>query len=946
MSQPTNPAHLPTGSGTLHERDREVAMLDQAIVDAKSGEARLVLVEGAAGIGKSRLLLEARTLGQRAGFNVVTARGNEFEREYPFGVVRQLVGSVGLSSDATGDRVIDAEAERADQLLRSVDEGGSETTSFAVLDTLYWNTARTAEEAPLMIAVDDLQWSDRPSLNFFAYLARRMESLPIIIVATLRPAESSADAASVRELMSDPSRVSVAPKPLGAASLGQMTLERLGAEADPDFALELERITGGNPLLVDELLKELFAEKVMPVESSVDMLRKLGPRAASRSVLLRLARLDSDCTLVARAFSILGETTSTATIAEFTELSQDAVGAAIARNSQAEIFRPDTPIGFVHPLVREAVYSDIPPGERELLHLRAARVLEEGGASSEKVAAQLIHVSPRGDDWVLAKLRHAGGIAMSKGGISSAIFYLLRALDEPSDSAARGEVLRDLGIAEALANRSEGADHLLEAYELLKDPLQRGFIAVINVRLLGLAHRNDEAVDLAERTLAELGPEHEAMRRRIQNSMQSISLMDPAVRPFSELAPLLDNPVSAGDSLEARMDDGAACYGKMLRNDPASECVPIALRAIEDGQLYKFDNAGFPLIGVYVTLAVADDDRVIEVCDRSLAAAADGGALYVPAVARGFKGWALTMRGDIQGAFEMLELSRSDIEQFDLLLGYTQISAMLTLAGVERGTLEQAESDLSRGEPYLQPGVQRIVWLGAKLALRVEQGRNQEAFETAELIENAGMDEMIQNPGWLPWRSLKAEALDGLGRTEEALVLAEEEVAAARRWGAPRALGRALRVLGQLKRADGIPDLEEALELLESSSARLEYGWTLAAMGTTLRHARKQVEAREPLTAALKIASVSGAEGLERHAREELDATGAVPRVKDFQGLDSLTPSEKRVAGLAVEGMTNREIAQSLFVTPKTVEVHLSNVYRKLDVASRRELPGVFSAAA
>jgi DNA-binding NarL/FixJ family response regulator len=106
------------------------------------------------------------------------------------------------------------------------------------------------------------------------------------------------------------------------------------------------------------------------------------------------------------------------------------------------------------------------------------------------------------------------------------------------------------------------------------------------------------------------------------------------------------------------------------------------------------------------------------------------------------------------------------------------------------------------------------------------------------------------------------------------------------------------------------------------------------------------MEAREPLSAALKIASISGAIGLERHAREELDATGAAPRVKDFQGLDSLTPSEKRVAGLAVEGMTNREIAQSLFVTPKTVEVHLSNVYRKLDISSRRELPGVFAAAA
>lgn len=942
-SPPPIAASLPTGSGQLFDRDREIAVIEQAVINAKASESQLVLIEGPAGIGKSRLLLEAREIGEQAGFSIVVARGNEFEREYPFGVVRQLIASASQVDDGGGgNRVSEQSSEAADVLAALAGEGDGDQAMFAIFEGLYWATVHAAESNPVMICVDDLQACDRQSLEYLGYLARRIESLPIIIVFTLRPADSSESAATVRELMSMPDRIAIQPKPLPADSVIRMVADRLDADPDPQFASAIAEITEGNPLLIGELLKELVAEGVPPTAANVDRVREIGPRAASRSVLLRLARLSPDCAAVARALTVLGDGTALAMLDEYTGLGEECVARAIASNTEAEIFRPEPPTGFVHPLVREAVYRDIPAGERELMHARAARMLESAGASSERVAAQLIHVSPRGDEWVVEKLRHASSVALSKGAHSSAVSYLTRALAEPPPARMRGDLLRDLGIAEALSNRPEAADHLIKAYDLLDDPLQRGFITVFAMRVLGLAHRNDEAVVLAQRSLAELGPEHEELRLRIENGLNSISLMQPTVRPFSELKPLLDDPVDRGETVEARMLDGAASYGKMLRNDPAEECVPLALRAVEDGQLYKFDNGGFALIGVMVTLAVADDERAIEVCDRSLAEASVGGAAYVPAVARGFKGLALTYRGDLQGAFETLELSKSDVDLFELRLGYTQISAMLALACIEQGDLERGERELAYGAPYLEPGLQRTIWLGARLALRVEQSKNQEAVEVAEMLEATATAEMIENPGWLPWRSLKAEALDGLGRTDEALELAAAEVAAARRWGAPRALGRALRVLGQLKRHDGLPDLEESVALLKDSPARLEYGWALAALGTALRHERKQVDAREPLSEALEVAARAGAVGLERHARDELAAAGASPRVTDFQGMAALTPSERRVAALAVEGMTNREIAQSLFVTPKTVEVHLGNVYKKLDIKSRRELPDVF----
>lgn len=934
--------HLPTGSGSLHERERELALLEQAIIDAKADESRLVLIEGQAGIGKSRLLIELRRMAEAAGFAVVTARGFEYERDYAFGMLRQLIGNAQRED---GVNEVSNNADAADELMAAfAGDDGAEPSTFAIFEGCYWATVRAAETTPILIAIDDLHWCDRLSLEYLSYLARRIESLPIVIAATVRPADSSAAAAAVRELMGDPDRLSISPRPLSVEAVAIMIADRFAAgEADPGFCAELATITGGNPLLVDELLKELAAEAVDPSAENVEKLRELGPRAASRSVLLRLARLEPACSEVARALTVFGEGASSAHLSEFTGLGEEQLAAAIAQNVRAEIFRPDQPLGFVHPLVREAIYRDVPAGERELAHMRAARQLDAAGESSQRVAAQLLNVPPRADQWVFEKLLHAGRVALSQHALQSALSYLSRAMEEPPPRGERTALLRDLGLTESLINPSDAGDKLLAAWDGFDDPLQRGFIAINAIRVLGLAQRNAEAFDLAQRTLDSLGSEHDALRQRIESGLLSVSLMAPQVRPFDTLQSLLDDPASRGDSVEARMVDGAACYGKMLRNDPADECVELALRAVSDDSLFAYDNGGFPMIGVMITLATADDERVIEVCDRSIEWTGRGASpFYAAASARVFRGMAHAYRGDIQGAFEMLELAKSDIELLKLRLGYSQVSALLTLACVESGDLERGERELAFGEPYLTEGIARIAWLGSKLHLRVEQGRNEEAVKVAEMIEQAGFDEMIQNPAWLPWRSLKAEALDGLDRTAEAIELAESEVEAARQWGRPRALGRALRVAGQLKRRDGVEDLEEALAVLEGSQVGLEYAWTLAALGTAMRHHRKSVEAREPLGEALKIAARAGATGLERHVRDELAASGAAPRASDFQGMAALTPSERRAAKLAVEGLTNREIAQSLFVTPKTIEVHLSNVYKKLDIKSRRELPGVF----
>jgi DNA-binding CsgD family transcriptional regulator len=195
------------------------------------------------------------------------------------------------------------------------------------------------------------------------------------------------------------------------------------------------------------------------------------------------------------------------------------------------------------------------------------------------------------------------------------------------------------------------------------------------------------------------------------------------------------------------------------------------------------------------------------------------------------------------------------------------------------------------------------------------------------------------NPAFLAWRSHAALALLALGRQDEAWPLALEELELARIWGAPRALGAALRVAGLVEGGQrGLVHLEEAVDVLAQSPAKLEHAKARTELGAALRRSKRRSEARDQLRHAVELATICGAARLTARAETELLATGARPRRIALRGPESLTPSERRVAQMAAEGPTNREIAQALFVTPKTVEVHLSSVYRKLGISSRSQL--------
>ena len=326
----------------LLERDREVESLRSALADAVSGGGRLALVEGPAGIGKSRLLAELRSAAQEDDMRVLTARGSELEREFPFGVVRQLF-EPPLTDGEARERWLAGAAAPARAIFEAADSQANGLTSdatFAALHGLYWLTANVAADGPLLLSVDDLHWCDRPSLRFLAYLVRRLEDMPALIGATLRSTDPGTDPALIAEIEHDPATYAVRPGPLSGAAVTELVRARLGAEADERFCAACARVTGGNPLLLRQLLSSLEADGVKPDAAHVDVVADIGPRAVSRTVLLRLARLPDEAVSVARAVAVLGESADLPAVAELAELTEQQVADASGMLARAEILGP------------------------------------------------------------------------------------------------------------------------------------------------------------------------------------------------------------------------------------------------------------------------------------------------------------------------------------------------------------------------------------------------------------------------------------------------------------------------------------------------------------------------------------------------------------------------------------------------------------------------------
>jgi DNA-binding CsgD family transcriptional regulator len=916
----------------LLERDAEQAALDAAAEAAATGSGRLVLIEGPAGIGKSGLLAGLR---ERTALRVLAARASELEGEFAFGVVRQLFEGVA------DDDALAGAAGPAAAVLGAPGESDEGVASFAALHGLYWLAANLAAERPLLLAIDDLHWCDRPSLRFLAYLARRLEGLPILVAATLRTAEPGTDPGLLAELEQDPTTLAVRPGPLSAAAVAVLVRERLGADADDVFCAACHDATGGNPLLLRQLLRALEAEAVTPVAEHIDVVRAVGPRAASATVLVRLRRLSADAAAVARAVAVLGESATVPAVAALAGLDEGAVAAVTRTLVHAEILRPEPPLGFVHPLVRDAVHHELTPVERALQHERAAGVLRDQGAGIEQIAAQVLNAPGRGDTWAVDLLDAAGHMAMRRGAGDSAVAYWRRALAEPPPDDRRGALLLALGGAEMLTNGPAATEHLLAGYERLDDPVARAGAARTVARALLFTQSPVDGAALAGAAAAALPPGESELRDLLE-------AFEFAATYFGAGGPEVYARMTAyralpGPGVGAK---ALAAFGALdwaYRGGDVDTCSAIVLAALADGAVHAEDDGLFAIGPVHV-LRYGDRDEARTILEGYLADAHRRGAVFTTAAVQLWLGAVQLSRGDLAGAEELLRAARELQQDWGVAPhGQVYVDAHLALVHVERGDPVAARRALERSAAPDDGSEAERFRLESDGLVLLGEGRWEEAAACAERLGDRFA--RITNPAVNGWRSIRARALARLGRADEARALLEAELSAARTWGAPGALGRTLRHLAELEGEAGLARLEEAVARLDGSVARLEHAKALAALGTALRLAQRPTEAREPLRAALELAAACDAPALAEHVRTELYATGARPRTDAAAGPAALTASERRVADLAAAGQTNRDIAQALFVTPKTVEVHLSNAYRKLDIRSRRELPTALGVA-
>jgi DNA-binding CsgD family transcriptional regulator len=932
-------------SVALLERAGELEEIRTAANGARKGRGGVLLVEGEAGIGKTRLVTAARDILQRAGARVLGARGSELERTFGFGIVRQLFEPLLIAARrAERSRMLAGAAMLAAPLF---DPAGGAATEAAdsLLHGLYWLTANISEQSPVLLAVDDAHWADEPSLRFVDYLARRIEGLPILVVLAYRQVGAQLERTLVETLKEEPVIRVLRPAPLSLVASSTLVRAAMPSADDP-FCATCHEASGGNPFLLNELVVELEAHAVEPAGGQAFGISQLAPEAVRRSVITRLDRLPKAASEVAEAAAILERARMRET-AELAGLSLEETARAADELTAIGVLGSVDPVEFAHPLLRSAVYAEIPHAERSIRHLRAAELLAERGSSRDDIAAHLMLAEPSGDPWVIDVLLAAADAAGARGASEARATYLRRVLAEPLERDRRFELLLELGNAEVAAGMHEGLDRLQSVFDAAERPVIRTDAALALARALTMAGETRRAAELLAQGMDELLPTSSDDAKRLGAELIVVTDVDLNAASFvADRLARAERMAREGPVNPATLAHEAVLL--LESGDSAERAVAAAQQALADGTLFELAMAGsqYFLLTVFVLVCADRFDDAQRHHDHVIAESRARGLAAPFVIGSAQRGYVHARQGSLEeaeaDAYAGFEVARLNNWMPFELMALLPLVVALTERDPRSGMRLVLEADVALDQiEHAQAAVLMI----ARGRLRLELGDMAGAAE--DLLEGGKrfVDWGVVNPGAFDWRSSAAQALLAIGHRDRAHELAREEVERARRWGTPRAIGIALRGQGLVEGgADGVDLLREAVSVLEGSQARLEHARALTELGAAFRRANHRTEARAPLREGLELARRCGATMLANRAVQELAAAGARPRRERLTGIEALTPTERRIALLAVEGKSNPEIAQDLFVTRKTVEFHLSNAYRKLGIHSREELAGALEA--
>ena len=636
------------------------------------------------------------------------------------------------------------------------------------------------------------------------------------------------------DLMSSASSNVVRPRPLTARGCARVLHSRW-RHADDAFCDACHQASGGNPFLLGELVADLAHERIEPRAENAARVRDIGPESVSQAMVSRLERLTPPAASVARAVAVLSAGADLAAVAGLTDLPESEVERARDGLTRAGILAEQRKLDFVHPIVRRAIYSSIPPSDRALLHSKAARLLEHAAGSLEEIAAHLLVAEPEGAAWRVAALRGAAARASERGAPDAAVAYLRRALAEPPAGPERAWVLTELGNAELRAGALVGGDvgwegespaveHLREAVELIEDPRQRAEAALLLGDAPWARDRFREAADAFDAAVQDVRERDRELELRLEGHVAAAARLTLSAWPLA--AGRLDRFLEVEGATPAeRLVAGVLAVDKALSGERPEVAAELAERAVAGGRLPS-DRAGAHT-AVFAANALLWTDRldradqlleqletegsdarlcplardrlVLEVVDRLPTRAARRCGDRGPHVARGggrprvgrharhlgLPRRRLMGQGDLTAASEALERSGLGGQIGD----YGAWSFFLH----SRGRLRLAAGDVRSAIADLRACGTRMGQWGAN------------------------------NPSVIPWRSSLAEALDAAGEREDALQLTTDEVTAARRVGLQCALGIALSAEGRLTPGErGIRLLNEAVAVLEATPARLE----------------------------------------------------------------------------------------------------------------------------
>ena len=943
-------------TGPLLERNGELARIESALNQARSGSGTFVVVEGPAGIGKTSLLAAARTVAAESGMRVLRSRATEVEREFPFGIVRQLFEPTLIeATESERAELLEGAAGVAAGLLGL---GGPATTdarredadpSFAILHGLYWMCANVSAAGPLCVVVDDVQWADAPSLRYLAFLVTRVEELGVTLLAATRPSELGVDAKLLATLMAAPSADVVRLRPLSRAAVAQLLESALEDAPDPGFVDACLRSTRGTPFLLGELVGALRESGITPAAEAAREVERIGARSIGRSIQLRLGRLPEPAIRLARALAVL-EQGDLLQAARLAELEAPEATDAADRLVRAGILESSLPLEFVHPIVRRSVYEMLSGPDRAHAHRRAAHVLAEQQGAGARVAQHLLATEPAGDRWAVERLVGAASEAGRQGAPETKAVLLRRALAEPAPADDQPSLLLELGMAEASAGLDGWTEHLERAVDEAPSPAAVADAATVLADALSRAQRFVEAVDVLDRVVASLAPGDGDVALRLQAAAVVPAMNDPATAP---------SVAQRSSALRERLEDAAAppellaaaAFTSVAANEPAELGAELATRALLAGPSNAAGSEGRPWFSFTtrfsrITLALLWLERYEQLgplLDESIAEArttGDGGRL---AAGLAHRGWLALRRGDLRAAEvdSRTALAATELPAPPIYRVFQ--TSLLIQALTDQGQLAAAEEALAAVDAEAdRPALNATLLRFARGRLRLEQGRVAEGLGDFLAVGALLVRAQVVTPSFLPWRSDAALAELTLGDRDNARRLANDELELAQAFGTPRALGVAQRAAGLVAGGGrGEILLRAAVDAFQDAGASLERARALADLGAMRRRRNQRTDARELLREALDVAHRAGAAPLAAHAETELRATGARPRRVVLTGLDSLTASERRIAELASQDLTNREIAQMLFITARTVEGHLTSVFRKLQLDSRNGLSAV-----